>query len=529
MSPMRRQWRLAVALVMVGCASAPIRKPDAEALIEADRRVLAGCYDCLIDARDTYARIAVGRARPFVVNRLFEVEVLLLIREKELGLDWSATQARAEALVKELPTARGQVEPQPPPLDGARILAIAAAIPPDLYGWPSLEVADYRRTHLAFLKRADDELDWLRTTTMGEAAREYLAVTIDCVYPNRGGRTQKMRPPGWKPTLSAEAPPLLVFRRETCGGIDVGGLTRLRDRVPRFVDIGYFQGRARIGTLQQSGDVAGVLTPTVEFYQRFPRSSSGTFLRAQLNAILGDCREALTYYDETVALRPAHELALVGRVRCLSLIKRNEEAIQAATEMIALNTPQNPTAYYWRAWNHHLLTRLPEARSDIDRAKRLLASGEIYTLAGVIEHDQGDLGPAQKDLETALSLSGQSNCEAQWYLGLVFMKKETWLPAASAFERVMGCYEVRRLDAETARLSMERRENLDAEFKASQLANFDAIIEGSRGQYTAAAYNAAHFYARGGSVDKARELLKIAETDPALASRVAELRKIIGG
>jgi tetratricopeptide (TPR) repeat protein len=364
---------------------------------------------------------------------------------------------------------------------------------------------------------------------MTDVVREYLALGVDCAFSYRGGRTQPTRPPGWKPTLPPDAPPLLQFRRVTCVGIEVLELAQLRQRVPRFVDLSFFDGRARIGAVQQSGDVVSVRTPTLEFYERFPQSSSATYLRAQLNATIGDCREAVTYYDETIALQPRHEDALLGRVRCLSLMKQTAEAIAAATQMIALNTPQNANAYYWRAWNHHLLTQLPEARADVDRAKRLHANGEILTLAGIIEHDQDELDLALKDLQMALAMSGDSNCEARWYQGLVFMKKEAWLDSAAAFEKVMGCYESRQRDAEFARRAMERRDNLDAEFKARQLANFDEIIKGSRSQYTAGAYNAAHFNARGGLLDKARDLLKIADTDPALASRVAELRKIIGG
>src|SRR5215217_7608723 len=42
----------------LGCASARIRKANALALAAADTRVLEGCYDCLQEARVTYARVA---------------------------------------------------------------------------------------------------------------------------------------------------------------------------------------------------------------------------------------------------------------------------------------------------------------------------------------------------------------------------------------------------------------------------------------------------------------------------------------
>ena len=99
---MRRLW-LAAVLVSVGCASAPIRKQDQVALGNADALVLQGCYDCLLEARTIYERVAIGQARPLVIARLFETELLIVLREKELALDWSAALDRARALVPSLP------------------------------------------------------------------------------------------------------------------------------------------------------------------------------------------------------------------------------------------------------------------------------------------------------------------------------------------------------------------------------------------------------------------------------------------
>ncbi len=49
--------------------------------------MLQGCYDCLLEARATYARVGVGKARPLVIARLFETDLLITLREKELALD----------------------------------------------------------------------------------------------------------------------------------------------------------------------------------------------------------------------------------------------------------------------------------------------------------------------------------------------------------------------------------------------------------------------------------------------------------
>ena len=60
------------------------------ALAAADARILEGCYDCLLAARATYERLAGSKymQRDTMLLRLFETELLLALREKELQLDW---------------------------------------------------------------------------------------------------------------------------------------------------------------------------------------------------------------------------------------------------------------------------------------------------------------------------------------------------------------------------------------------------------------------------------------------------------
>ena len=96
-----------VALTSASCASARIRKENALALAAADARVLEGCYDCLRDARGTFERLAAGKqskGSAGVVARLFETDVLIALREKELGLDSRGAMERARAFVPRLPS-----------------------------------------------------------------------------------------------------------------------------------------------------------------------------------------------------------------------------------------------------------------------------------------------------------------------------------------------------------------------------------------------------------------------------------------
>jgi tetratricopeptide (TPR) repeat protein len=511
---MRKAW-LAVLAVSIGCASAPIRKADQVALSAADAQILDGCYDCLLQAHATYSRVAVGRARPLVIQRLFETDLLLTLREKELALEPSSAWTEAQALAKALPAAE----------DAARYLTIVEAVPGDDQGWTHAETLAFRRAHVPFVRQINDDLVFLASGVLSQPVRRYLALAIDCAYPHRSRTDQ---PAGSRP-LPPDAPPLLVYRAAICGVIDKASLEQVRKQVPAFVETSYFLARLAVATAHDNGPTqARALLD--EVYKRFPRSPSVTYLTATLDRLTGDCKAALGFYDETIALRSAHEDALLGRTICLTYLKRADEAIATATHMIDLRTDNIAQAYYWRAWNHRDRHELDAARADIESAKHEEASGDILTLAGMIEHDQDDLPPAEADLNGALDMAGGGgNCTAMWYLGLVHMKQERWLDSGTAFEHAMSCYETQVALDRVGLAKIQRREDLDPDFKQAQIDGFEAAIKEDQSQQYAAAFNAANHYARGGNVDKARTCLDIAAKDPALAGQVAALRKILDG
>jgi hypothetical protein len=174
------------------------------------------------------------------------------------------------------------------------------------------------------------------------------------------------------------------------------------------------------------------------------------------------------------------------------------------------------------------MQQLDRARQDINAAKDRGFRSEVYRLAGMIEHDQDDLDPAERDLQSVLHSSGGGNdCVAHWYLGLVYIKKTQWLDSGAAFLGAHTCYQG-QVAVDTISLNqMRARTGLDPAFQASQIAGFEAAVAEDRSQFYAAAFNAATQYAHGGDVPKARPLLETASEDPALADRVKALRDII--
>jgi tetratricopeptide (TPR) repeat protein len=508
---------LTLTAMTAACASAPIRKQDEPALAQADARVREGCYDCLIEARTTYARLAVGKARPLIVGRLFETEVLIALREKELALDSAGSIARARALVPELP----------PVMAAERVLAILDGVPADNYGTPRQELLEFRQTRAAFIKGLTAELAWLGTAPLAVHFRQYLALSLDCSYRMQTPTTRGPRAREPRIDVPADAPPLVRYRDATCGEI-TSRLEPVRVAVPGFIETSYFLGRSAIAMLQQRGDLGRTRALVEEAYRRFPQSPAVTYMTGSFSQIAGDCRAALGYYDQTIVLKPRHEDALLGRTMCLSFLKRTDEAIAAATHMIDLKTDNVIEAFYWRAWNHHFRQALAPAREDITRAKSMGSNGRIHTLAGVIEHDQDDLDPSEQDLRIALGMSGGSrNCTAMWYLGLVMMKRSQWIRSAQSFEQSAACYELNVNESLAGLEKIKATPDLDPEFRAQQIAGFEAALVEDRRQYYAAAFNAANHYARGGNLDKARFLVDIAAKDPSLAQRVDDLRKIL--
>lgn len=514
---MRKLILFGVAVCLTaGCRHEPLSKAAQVDLTKADALMWQGCYDCLLDARGIYERLAIGRARPLVVEQLFEVNLLIGLRERELALDSTASFDRARANAKELPPG---VEPD-------RIVAVADAIRPDNIGSPRRLQDDFRRAHTGILSKIDDEIAWLKTTVLRAPVRQYLALSLDCVNRNRRRPPQAPPRPSQEP-LAADAPPLIVFRASLCADDMRPGLENVRAAEPRFVEAAFFQARPAVAQAQEDGGVKAKLY-LAEVIVRFPRSPSVTFLSGQVLQLAGNCKGALPHYDTTIALQPAHEDAWLGRTMCLTFSRQFDAAIASATHMIDIETDNRSQAYYWRAWIRREQKDLASARADIEQAKKLEKSINIATLAGMIEYDQDDLVPSEADLKIGRRpRDGNRNCTAMWYLGLVTMKTDRWKESGQQFADAMACYQTDVGEAEEMLKKLNETADLDPDFRASQTANFASVIKESSSRQYAAAFNAANHYARGGEIPKARVYLEIAAKDPALAEPVATLRALL--
>jgi tetratricopeptide (TPR) repeat protein len=523
-----RRMCLGVVLVLVAaaCASAPI-KPDAQReLGRADQLIAKGCYDCLIEARGIYEHAAVAKARPLVVSRLFESDVLIALREREIGTPETGTLASARALVPELPST----------YDAASYLAMADAIPPDAMAMSRIDANAFTRAHGAGSKVTA----WIASLDAGVATqpfRQYLAIALDCAYQSysrnivlpglpvgqvsvsggRGGPTQRAPMP-------EGAVPLVRYRYASCGFGGEQVLNDLLDAQPAFVEAGIPLARLEAGKTTHAATTHRRQLLEAA-YAKFPKSAAVTYLLGALFQAMGDCRAALRYYGEALAQSSSHEDALLGQTICQGHLGQSDDAIATATHMLDLKTYNMADALYWRAWNWYRKNDLPKARESSDLAKTMKFDSAIMTLAGVIEHDQDDLNLAETDLKFALQ-SDKEACMAQWYLGLVALKRQAWLPTADNFALAMRCYERAVVEDQKLRASMEASD-VDPDFKNAQLAGFDAAIKEEASQQSAAAYNAAVNYLRAEQPDKALEYADLAAKDPDRREKADALKKII--
>ena len=505
---------LALATGVTGCASARMKKENALALARADARVLEGCYDCLQDARRVYERLAVGKNSSGIVARLFETDVLLSLREKELGLDSRVSFERAQALVPRVP----------PTLQPNRVLAMADAVLPDGNAQSMKGIDALIRSHKAYVEKIDDELAWIEQAPLTPPARKYIALALDCSYPDRD-KDKLDSSLAKRRELPINAPPLTAYRAADCAKADTLALKRVLLQVPTFDEAAYGLAKVVVWNAQETGgDDARRYFDAVR--ARFPRAAGAKFMSGWLNLTIGDCDQAIRYYDETLTIEPKHDRAMLQKTTCQSNLHQDSAAIATATQFIALETADIAEGYYWRAISRLRRKELELARSDIESAKARSRTGEILTVAGIIEHEQNDLSIAETDLRAARAKpKGVENCNAAFYLGSVLTKREVWGEAAVSFDSAMVCYSDKASVIAAWIESVRQSTKGSPQFRAKRIAALESDLADRRKRSYSSAFNAASMNARLGNFGRAWELLAVADQSSELTEQVGKLRE----
>jgi tetratricopeptide (TPR) repeat protein len=494
---------------VLGCSSAIALRGAQSEIGEASRLVAEGCYACLQEAKAKLLRAA-PRMRGAVVEPLFEVHLLLFLRERELGLDWQPSLAEARALVPQLR----------PRVAGEEIVKLATAVPVDDAGWPAAERTEFFSRQRELRQNLQSTLRWLTINPVPETLRTYLSESLRCNYsPSRSSDDGPAIPPG--------SATIVRYRAAWCSSVDTQSLSEIRQRSPRFAEAAFVLAKHEM-RLPQGLRIQHAVQLLDEALQTFPDSISINYLSGQARQVAGDCRGALHFFDTAIALKPLHERAMLARTICLSYLGEHRAAIDTATTLLQSSPPNAGDAYYWRAWNYHRLRELQFATSDVGRAKALVYNEGVLTLSGIVHYDSGRVDDARRDLASARGASpADRNCLAIWYLGLVELNREMWLASGKNFGDAASCYHKNVSETEEHLEALRRLPGLDESFRAVQTAALQAALTEDKSQESAAAYNAALQYYRGGDLAGAMIFLEMADRDASRADQVGNLRKRI--
>jgi hypothetical protein len=487
---------LAACVILSACATrAPVPDDRPERLARAGALVAEGCYDCLLDARRLYASLSANEPDGAAVAlRVFELDLLLALREKELALDASPALDRARAATPRLPDA----------VEGARLVQAVERARADADGTPFAEQPLAERVSPA--DGDQDRLTWIRQQPdLSPLAREYLELSLACTAPRADRRRLEEIP--------TSRTPLLRYRRAICTQpFDREALEQVRTEVPRFAEAAVFEARAAFADLART-DGSEMLALLAIAYARFARSPLVLLYLGLRSQTIGDCREAVAHFAQALLVRERHERARLGRAICRTFLGEPQGAIGDATLLIDAGAYNQADAYYWRAYNRHRLKELELARQDIERAKRQgSAPSRVYTLAGIIAHDQDELEAAEADL--ARAVSDPAECLARWYYGVVGYKTRRWAESAARFGAAEACYRQSADRSRREREVMLRRTDLEPAFRERQIAGFDAAIREDTALAAGAALDAATAFAVSGDRAAALAALARAADDP---------------
>ena len=482
---------LSLCIIVTGCAGkhvpAAAALPRPVDLAPAEALLQAGCYRCLTQSYAIFERARTSPAPPARArDGAFVTAVLLALREKDLDLEAGPWLSRA----RDIATA-----------DETIYLDITDALPWDAGAAPDFEP---QKT-----LPADALTRWRLMPPMQHAELDdYFRLTLECRLGTRASFNELLR------TLDV-TPPLLQYRAGLCGSEQRPRLERLVASEPRFAEAWYFIGRYEMATGVQSAGLRGnkswmttSVKPLADAHAALADVPTITSVLAGLMRARSELRRALSLYDEALTLRPTHGEALFGRALTLSYLKRHDEAIAATTRVIERNRSYVPSAYYYRALNEYQKDQFDLAAGDVATARRMAAPEETQVLSGLVAYAQQRKMDARADFTAAVA-GNASRCVAHWYLGILNLDDEAWVPAVSTFSDAAVCYVAA---ATTLKREAEQLpDDLPEDVRAQQLAEYQDTIAENTKQAGRAFFNAAQAALRTGdsatALHQAREAL----------------------
>ena len=407
----------------------------------ADALLRAGCFDCLTGALHEYEAVRIApRAAPAAVDAAttgaVRAAVLLELREREFGLSDDGYLAHARTLAGSREDLKAQFSTTFDMID---------TIP-----WRGV-VNDAQTAATARLLRNRDAWHTQFRSHAGEDPfSAYLWLTVACAT-GESARLMQTAPGELEGPFDAfKDTTLLEYKMATCVGprrpggppaaLTADAIVDLAKREPRFVELNYLMGIQAI----TRGDLEGADADLRLAFDWHPAWPAVTLALANVSLTAEDFDSALTFYEQTLTLSPAHPDAALGRLRALSYLNRHDAAIAAATTI--LEGPSNRgDALYWRAWNQMQLQHFDQAWADIEDAWKVWVHADVAKLSGIIAYQRHELQTSRAKFDISRNMNGD-DCETGFYLGLVDAELSLWRPAVDVLVPTATCLERARAD-----------------------------------------------------------------------------------
>jgi tetratricopeptide (TPR) repeat protein len=126
-----------------------------------------------------------------------------------------------------------------------------------------------------------------------------------------------------------------------------------------------------------------------------------TLAIANVGMTAEEFERAATMYEATLTHEPKAVDALLGKVRALTFLGRNEEAI-ATVDVLLAERWYVGDGRYWRAVNETQLERFDDAWADIELAAKLLVNADVPKLAGIIAYRRHELEVSRAKFDESL-------------------------------------------------------------------------------------------------------------------------------
>lgn len=424
--------RLGVAAVLCCAAACGPKKVAVDpsiaaraALEQADANLRAGCFDCLAEALTQYESIRTIPAISDAATRgAVRALILLALRERELGTTDSGYAERARQVASSSAAIQAEMASA---LEMAEIMPWRAGA--GRSGQPDSP------TPATIFTNRQQRTEALRAVAGRDEVSAY--VWIDYACASGVGLTLpegEMR----APVAAFTSVPLIEFALITCRtsggtGRPQQGIDDVLAEEPRYKEIAFFKGLVAIGA-RKLDDAEARYREAYAWRGTWP---AVTLSLANVLVTGEDFAGALEFYDRTLALAPLYPDALLGKLRTLTYLSKSEEAIAVADQLLQIRRYPGD-ANYWKAYNELDLKRYDDAWRDVETAEKTLVNSDVPKLAGIIAIDRMQLDVARERLELARQRNA-FDCQALYYLHLVYSELRQWPQAASGAVAAAGC------------------------------------------------------------------------------------------